>query len=414
MAKVLISFIGTGPLVNKGTLGEEKSAREYRRASYHLGEENLGEYSFMAAALYETQNIDKVILIGTAHCMWEEVYRYFQEKNGGVVDEDVYCEIAEHCEAATSKSELYIPHVKEIEAAIGKDAHLALIRYGVNEEEINENINIILQLNQLLSTGDELIVDVTHSFRSLPITIMNLLLYLRNVSSKNIRISHIYYGMIEMSKEYGYAPIVDLKKILKLNDWIVGAMAFKQYGNAYQIAGLIQQEDPDVTNRLKHFSDVMNLNHLYAISQETQSLRALMKKDFDSMLPEMIVKPVVKDFLNNFKGTEQDPARFQYQLAQWQFKHMNYTAALISLQESILSYACQLANHDPFDKDERQKIKDVICNDKEFIPFELRGVYFEITKNRNVVAHALESDFSSGKIIESLRTSLITAGKYIN
>lgn len=404
MAKVLISFIGTGPLVNKGTLGEEKSAREYRRASYHLGEENLGEYSFMAAALYETQNIDKVILIGTAHCMWEEVYRYFQEKNGGVVDEDVYCEIAEHCEATTSKSELYIPHAKEIEAAIGKDAHLALIRYGVNEEEINENINIILQLNQLLSTGDELIVDVTHSFRSLPITIMNLLLYLRNVSSKNIRISHIYYGMIEMSKEYGYAPIVDLKKILKLNDWIVGAMAFKQYGNAYQIAGLIQQED----------TDVMNLNHLYAISQETQSLRALMKKDFDSMLPEMIVKPVVKDFLNNFKGTEQDPARFQYQLAQWQFKHMNYTAALISLQESILSYACQLAKHDPFDKDERQKIKDVICNDKEFIPFELRGVYFEITKNRNVVAHALESDFSSGKIIESLRTSLITAGKYIN
>lgn len=358
MAKVLISFIGTGPLVNKGTLGEEKSAREYRRASYHLGEENLGEYSFMAAALYETQNIDKVILIGTAHCMWEEVYRYFQEKNGGVVDEDVYCEIAEHCEAATSKSDLCIPHVKEIEAAIGKDAHLALIRYGVNEEEINENINIILQLNQLLSTGDELIVDVTHSFRSLPITIMNLLLYLRNVSSKNIKISHIYYGMIEMSKEYGYAPIVDLKKILKLNDWIVGAMAFKQYGNAYQIAGLIQQEDTDVTNRLKHFSDVMNLNHLYAISQETQSLRALMKKDFDSMLPEMIVKPVVKDFLNNFKGTEQDPARFQYQLAQWQFKHMNYTAALISLQESILSYACQLAKHDPFDKDERQKIKD--------------------------------------------------------
>ena len=414
MAKVLISFIGTGPLVNKGTLGEEKSAREYRRASYHLGEENLGEYSFMAAALYETQNIDKVILIGTAHCMWEEVYRYFQEKNGGVVDEDVYCEIAEHCEAATSKSELYIPHAKEIEAAIGKDAHLALIRYGVNEEEINENINIILQLNQLLSTGDELIVDVTHSFRSLPITIMNLLLYLRNVSSKNIKISHIYYGMIEMSKEYGYAPIVDLKKILKLNDWIVGAMAFKQYGNAYQIAGLIQQEDTDVTNRLKHFSDVMNLNHLYAISQETQSLRALMKKDFDSMLPEMIVKPVVKDFLNNFKGTEQDPARFQYQLAQWQFKHMNYTAALISLQESILSYACQLAKHDPLDKDERQKIKDVICNDKEFIPFELRGVYFEITKNRNVVAHALESNFSSGKIIESLRTSLITAGKYIN
>ena len=67
MAQVLISFLGPGPLVNKGALGEEKSAREYRRASYHLGEENLGEYSFMAAALYETQNIEKDNSIGTAN-----------------------------------------------------------------------------------------------------------------------------------------------------------------------------------------------------------------------------------------------------------------------------------------------------------------------------------------------------------
>ncbi len=413
MAKVLLSFVGTGPVVNKGSMGEEKSAREYRSASYHIGENDLGEYSFTAAVLCESLNVDKVFLIGTAHSMWEEVYRYFQEKNGKVVDEEVYCEIAEHCESANSKSELRVPHLQEIEQAIGAGAHVTLIKYGVNEQEIDENINIILGLNQLLSTGDELIVDVTHSFRSLPITIMNLLLYLKNVSSKNIKISHIYYGMIEMSKEYGYAPIVDLKKILKLNDWIVGANAFKQFGNAYQIAGLLQSVDTDATTRLKHFSDVLNLNHLFAISQETQSLKALVKKDFSSQLPELIVKPVVGDFLKNFQGTDKDPALFQYKLAVWQFKHMNYTAALISLQEGILSYACQLVGVDCYDKDERQKVKDRICADKEFLPYELRGVYFEVTKNRNVVAHALESEFSSGKIIEHLRTSLKTAGEYI-
>ncbi len=399
--------------MNRGGQGEEKSAREYRKASYRLGDECLGEYPFMAAALCKTQQIDKVILIGTVHSMWEEVYRYFQEGNGKAVDDDVYCEVAEHCEQATSESELFVPHLKEIEQAVGDNAHIALIRYGVNEDEINENINIILQLNQLLSTGDELVVDVTHSFRSLPITIMNLLLYLKNVSSRNIRISHIYYGMVEMNKEYGYAPIVDLRKILKLNDWIVGASAFKQYGNAYQIAGLLQAEDTDATNKLKHFSDVMNLNHVFAISQETQSLKNLLKKEFKSQLPEMIVKPVVKDFLNNFKGTEHSPALFQYRLAQWQYKHMNYTAALISLQEGILSYACQVAQHDCYDQDERQSVKDMIYKDKEFLSYELRGVYFEVTKNRNLVAHAVESENSVGKIIDSLRKSLETAGKYI-
>ncbi len=413
MAKVLISFIGTGPLVNRGGQGEEKSAREYRKASYRLGDEHLGEYPFMAAALCKTQQIDKVILIGTVHSMWEEVYRYFQDGNGKPVDDDVYCEVAELCEQATSESELFVPHLKEIEGAVGDNAHIALIRYGVNEDEINENINIILQLNQLLSTGDELVVDVTHSFRSLPITIMNLLLYLKNVSSRNIKISHIYYGMLEMAKEYGHVPIVDLKKIQKLNDWIVGASAFRQYGNAYQIAGLLQAEDTDASNKLKHFSDVMNLNHVLAISKEAQALRKLLDKDFRSQLPELIVKPMVKAFLNNFNGTEHSPALFQYRLAQWQYKHMNYTAALISLQEGILSYACQVAQHDCYDQEERQSVKDRICKDKEFLPYELRGVYFEVTKNRNLIAHAVESEYSVGKIIDSLRKSLKTAGKYI-
>ena len=168
-----------------------------------------------------------------------------------------------------------------------------------------------------------------------------------------------------------------------------------------------------MTKRLKHFSDVMNLNHLYGISQETQSLRALTKKDFSSQLPELIVKPVVGDFLRNFQNTENDPALFQYKLACWQYRHMNYTAALISLQESILTYVCLREKHNPFDKDERQLVKDRICNDQDFLPYELRGVYFAVTKNRNVVAHALESERSSGEIIDNLRKSLETVGKYI-
>lgn len=413
MAKVLISFIGTGPLVKKGTQGEEHSAREYRKASYYLEEKALGEYPFTAAALYKTLGIDKVILLGTTHSMWEEVYRYFQEKSNNPVDEDIYCEIAEHCEKSNSKSDLTLPHKDKIEKAVGRNTHIALIRYGINEEEINENINIILQLNQQLSTGDELVVDVTHSFRSLPITIMNLLLYLKNVSNKNINITHIYYGMTEMSREYGYAPIVDLKKILELNDWIVGANTFRQYGSAYKIAELMRGTDTNACTRLKHFSDVLNLNHLTAIARETQSLRAIANTEFASQLPEMIVKPVVKEFLRNFQNTANNPALFQYKLAQWQFKHMNYASALISLHESILTYACMQSSHNPSDQNERQVVKDGICTDNRTISYELRGVYFEVTKRRNIVAHALETDFSAEEIISCLRRSLEIAGRYI-
>lgn len=413
MAKVLISFVGAGPLISKGTSQNTVSIREYRKASYHLGEENLGEYPFMAAALSDYYDIDKIILIGTTHSMWEEVYRFYEEKNGKDVDEQVYCDLAEYCEAAKSDTPLSIPHRERVEQSLGKNAHVVLIKYGVTEEEINENTNIVLKIHDYLSTGDELIVDVTHSFRSLPLMIMNLLIYINNVSAKHVAISHIYYSMIEMSKEYGYAPVVDLKKILELNNWIMGANSFKKYGNADLIASLLKGVDSDASNKIKHFSDVMHLNHLFAISKEAQSLKVLLKREFSSQLPELIVKPVVKDFVKSFQNTEKSPALFQFKLAEWQYNHMNYAAALISLQESILTYACLITKHNCEDKDERNLVKDKIFKQAP-LSEELKRVYSEITAMRNVVAHAADKDFSAAKIIDTIRKSLQIAGKYIN
>ena len=195
--KILISFLGTGTF-------EKKEARIYKTARYHLGENDLGNYSFVAAALEKYYNIESIFLIGTVHSMWEEVYKWHREKKSLPVDEDVYIEIADGCEKANHLSELSIPHQKAIEEALGKDSKIVLIKYGLSENEVRENINIILGTERFLRNGDELIVDVTHSFRSLPFFMMNLLFYLQNVSKKKIYISHIHYGMLEMIKEQHY------------------------------------------------------------------------------------------------------------------------------------------------------------------------------------------------------------------
>ncbi len=96
MAKVLISFLGTGSL-NRTPNNQfaNSSDRQYRTAKYHFSNNEESEHTFVAAALAEHNNIDKIILIGTVHSMWEEVYRYFAEKNGKTFDEDVYFQILE-------------------------------------------------------------------------------------------------------------------------------------------------------------------------------------------------------------------------------------------------------------------------------------------------------------------------------
>lgn len=415
MAKILISFVGTGSLLpdKADDKNHLKSAREYRVADYHLGQEDLGKHSFVAGAITGHCEIDKVVLIGTVHSMWEEVYRYFCEKNGLEIDENAYCDISEYCEKATSDSQLNIPHKDKIEAALGKDSHVLLIKYGASEEEINDNISIVLGLNNLINTGDEIVVDITHSFRSLPIVVMNLLLYLTTVSNKKPVISHIYYGMMEMIKELGYTPIVDLIKIQELNKWIVGASAFKNYGNAYQIAELLKGVDTDSANRLKQFSDILNLNHLDKVEKEIDRLRRVKAKNYDSLLPELTVKPVVNDFLKQFGTVGDNHALFQYNLAKWQFGNMNYALSLISLQESILTYACQLAEKDWENQSQRQKVKDTIMAKKSELPEELSKCYNDVRELRNCVAHSLKMDNSPKNIISTLRKKLDLAGKYI-
>ena len=293
MSRILISFVGTGKTDRQNI----KSERCYLTTCYHIGNCNIGDYPFVAAGIMASCSIDKVILVGTTHSMWEEVYRYYAELNSQPIDEEKYMKIADFCENATSDTVLNLPFMEDVEKTIG-DAKIVLIKYGLNDNEISENVKRILSLDSFFYTGDELIIDITHAFRSLPLMIMNLLIYLKNVSRRNIRISHIYYAMLEVlqenSRKYGekYAPIVDLRNILSLNDWIIGSYSFSQYGNAYKISELLDNIDRDMANRLRSFSDEMNLNHIDAIEEETKKMRSLKNKELiDSIVEEF-------DFMN--------------------------------------------------------------------------------------------------------------------
>ncbi len=412
MAKILVSFVGTGGLIRKEKQGGSflASERQYKTTRYHLGEEDLGEFPFVVAALTQYHKVDKVILIGTVRSMWEEVYRYFGEKKFGTIDDDKYYEIAEHCGNATHESDLTLPHKEEIEKVLGGESKIMLIRYGLNEAEITDNISIVLGLNGLINTGDEIIVDVTHSFRSLPIFMMNLLLYLTNVSSKKPRISHIYYGMLEMANALSYAPVVDLKKIMELNKWIVGAAAFKNYGNAYQISELLEDVNTSLSTDLKRFSDLLNLNHLDMIEKEVEVLKTKKNMEYNDPLPELTVKPVLNDFLRKFGTVKGNPALFQYKLAKWQFDNMNYALSLISLSEAILTHACMTVGVDWNSQEARDEVKKSIF---DVLPKDLRKCYDHIRKLRNSVAHSLKSGSSPQKIVDELRKGIELVGEYI-
>lgn len=393
MSKVLISFLGTS-----------FANRQYREASYQFEDGSIITTSFIAKALAEHYGIDQIILVGTVKSMWEEVYRVFAQEKG-ILDDDKYLEIADTCDHADHTSELFIPHQPDIEKALGKGSKIILIKYGLNQEEIEFNSSQILSIEKLLHTGDRLVVDITHSFRSLPMILMNVLIYLQNVSIEKISIERITYGMLDVTKEMnGMTPVVDLSNLLKLSDWISGAYAFQQFGNAYKIAELMRTEDPSVAERLKRFSDLLNLNHIASIRDEAQNLSAIKNQHYSSKIPEMVLNPILKDFINEFSNATTDSS-FQFRLAQWQFEHHNYCPAFLTLQESIITYVCEQSGYDSNDYDNREEVKKKI-SEGDGVDDTLRKTFKSIKNIRNSLAHSRKSGQSYIQMIKTLQDSI--------
>lgn len=366
MAKVLLSFLGAGPLKKKEDLVKDattpenigEAIRAYRKAKYSLEGKIYENRTFVASAIADHHKVDKIFMIGTPKSMWEEVYNTFYNRSRPVdktleqsedkASEDIWFEIQEHSQATDHNSPLEVPHKEEIEKEMGGGSKVVLIKYGITEDEIRENITRILQLEQCLQPGDELIVDITHAFRSLPLLIMSLLVYLKNVSSKNIKISHIYYGMNEVSGEMGnVSPIVDLKTMLELQDWIIGAYSMKEYGNAYEIAGLLKTQVPEsscdkgIANQLEKFSDYVNLNYMDSMMKVIQSLSGIHGK-CENEMAKLVVNPVIDDFLKKFKGKHFTDAAFLYRLSEWLFKNRKYAQSYLTALEAIISHSIEL------------------------------------------------------------------------
>lgn len=430
MSRVLISFLGTGRVKERGS-----SSRDYERTKYRLDDTDY-ECSFVSVALRKHLKIDKLILIGTTHSMWEEVYREYAEK----VD-DIWSALGEACECNNYESELDIPYKQELEKAMGNGSKVVLVRYGLNAEEIRENSEIILGLESSLTRGDELFVDITHSFRSLPLFVMNLLVYLRDVSSKKIEISGIYYGMLEAYSQLKYAPIVNLSEVLNVSSWISGAYSFMEFGNAYKISSLLDgdsniKESNKFSKPLKSFSEAKNLNHLAELENQVHKLQVLRNTEELPLIAKMVIDPVVKEFLTTvkIKDGKFKHSDFQYQLAVWHKNNHNYTAAYISLNEAILTRICELYGFDSADYDVRENMKVVFrwargipgaaqkleeigllnitqdCFDKSKLK-EYAILYGKVAKNRNAIAHSLKDQ--NGRVTNTVNNMIRDLDGYI-
>jgi len=107
---------------------------------------------------------------------------------------------------------------RDLQKCLGDRFQGVEIPDGSSEQEIWQ---IFDQYVQAVDLGDDVILDVTHGFRSLPMLIFAVASYLRRV--KQVRICHILYGAYEARNDDNISPIFDLTPMADLMDWLSGA-----------------------------------------------------------------------------------------------------------------------------------------------------------------------------------------------
>ena len=324
--KVLIAGIGGGKNKDTGT---------YRVANYKIENKVYEQRSFITSALEEHYSIDKTIFIGTTGSMWDNLYEFYSKKFQKDYDENYHLDLMAVIDNATMETDIDGLNLSKFNETF-KDKILGIVtKYGMNELEIFENFNLIIKLQDELEDGDEVYLDITHSFRSNAFWMFLVMNYLTDVEDKNIKVKAITYGMLEAQKD-GVAPVVDLNAFYKILQWIKGANNLKNYGNSYLIEENIENEK--LSKKLKNFSDALNMNYIGSLRQSINSLKKL-EDDIDNLEgpAKLIIPKVIKDFMDRFASEDKDYL-FQAKLAKWHFEQKRYAMAYININESIIGF----------------------------------------------------------------------------
>lgn len=422
MAKVLISPIGVGQT------GEKGLGRQYRLADYKM-EDNDKIYTtpFITEAISEHFKIDKVIFVGTSKSMWEDLYEYFSKKNGTSIDQEYWYELAnsaidyKHTEDKTEINKLdklmavIDRYLKGINPnATGGSAPI-IIGYGLNEMELWKNFSTFMGILDILDDGDEIFIDITHSFRSIPIFMYLILEFIETLKYRDLNIVGMYYGMLEVSDEIGYTPVTNLKPLLDISKWIRGTHDFINFGNGYGISNLLNADKRDnsmindLSNNIRNISDQLNINYLIELRQEITKIDKLYNKLGGTEGVLIYILPLIRNFTNRFTRLEND-SDFQLGLSKWYFENKRYGHGYICLVESILTKLCEVYNLDVKEVKARDQIKFVLFmkeRSKDISDLEqLCELYNLINSIRVKIAHAsFIRDKNSSTYIENIKKS---------
>lgn len=257
---------------------------------------------------------------------------------------------------------------------------------GTNEDEL---WNIFMKILENIEDGYEIIFDITHGFRSIPMQALTVLSYAKAL--KKITIKGIYYGAFEArDKETGVAPIFDLTVYNDILEWTNAINSFIKYGKGDAIYNLFEdikkkkESNNDISLRngsLEYFSKNVNnfTSAIYAsrgnvlldnakekkqskIGKSIYWAASATKESLDKVKKEsnIVVKPLiplldkVEEAINDF--CIKDNEEIGIATIKWCIEKGLIQQGYTALEETIKTYICNKYSISEIGEDTRDRV----------------------------------------------------------
>lgn len=321
------------------------------------------------------------------------------------------------------------------------------IKDGNNMEEIWQNFDIII--NEL-EDGDEIIFDITHAFRYIPILALTVLNYAKSL--KDIKVRAIYYGNYEYRNDKynnpefanNEKPIMNLIQFDEILEWSQAVDSFVKYGNSDHIKNFANEvlnnsnnqdyykDDRELiknlVNSLNDFTNTIATCRGRNVSASTQknsiqvaykklnnNLNKYMTSDKTTMKPLEHIIGNIKDVIKDFEPVENREKVINTGLAivKWSLDNNLVQQAYTALLETMISYMCILEGFDYNVREDRAEVKRIydriynanknlsskyISNNMEK---QLARLVYQLSRMRNDINHFGYSFYESEENVPS-------------
>ena len=322
-------------------------------------------------------------------------------------------------------------HYNSLVNEIGHSFEAVNISEDMSEKGIWE---IFQQIYDVLNENDEVVFDITHSFRFMPmlgITLLQMAKFL-----KNIKVKKVFYGAYEPNKfKNGITefPLVDLTSFSMLQDWILAGYTLVNTGRAEEIEKLVKNDlipllkeskgkNIEAANLRKIADKIQDMTLNFRTNRGNEIITAHEMKEINESVKEIKESNLLKPFKLVIENIHSDTKKFEYKneeniiySIQWCIDKDLVQQGMTVLQEGIstlvlkeigeknqynninirsdVSHVLQNLNN-PSDKfkenlSKELKLKDLqkkILNIKEIK--KLSKIYLEIANLRNDINHA--------------------------